>query len=202
MGAEGAGIWGHPEPLLTCVRWVSWLGSKAREGGAKEMDSSVLLMAWPPARAPAWVTNRQEATPSPPGAGSGRLQDRVGNRSAQTHLSVMGTVYPSACPPPGTPRRDGQLGTRQDASVKGGLWLTGIPHPPTSPSLASRPAGGLPASLTENESKASRDKKEQAQHEAAVLVLLPSLARLSPRHGSAPAPAAAGCYPGPCPGSR
>lgn len=76
-------------------------------------------MSWPPARVPVWGTSRQAATPDPPRAGSGRLQDRIGNRNPQTHLAVMGTMSP-AHPPPGTLRCDGQLGTRQDVSVKGG----------------------------------------------------------------------------------
>lgn len=129
MGAQGAGMWGHPEPRLTCVGWVAWLGSKAPGGEAKQIDSSVSLTAWPPARVLVWGTNRQAATPVPARAGSGRLQDRIGNRSRQTHLATMGAV-PPACPPPGTLCRDGQLGTRQDISVKGGSQLTGIPHPP------------------------------------------------------------------------
>lgn len=137
--AQGTGMWGHPETLLTCVGLVARLGSEARGEETKQIESLVSLMAWPPARIPVWEANGQAATPDPPRAGSGRLRDQTGNRSLQTHLAMMGALSP-VCPPPGTPCRDGQLGTRQDASVKGGL--TAYRNPPPSCFSITQPLAG------------------------------------------------------------
>lgn len=120
---------------------VTWLGSRAQGGEvAKFTPCFPGWLGHPPGSLPGEQTGKQQRL----GACRGRLWGRGGNRSPQTHLDVVGAAS-WACPPPGTPLRAGQLGTRQDTSAKRGSLLTGNIPPPSPPSPSLRPAGGRPA---------------------------------------------------------